>query len=101
MFFRFPAEADQRGIADGFFGGFSAPHFFRLAYRTFAFKGVMQARAMSSYAKEQEQKTETHNGRQVPNKPVKQEGGTKEKPREVSLTTLRGLDPGLIEYERG
>jgi hypothetical protein len=100
VFYRFPQEADQPGVADGYFGGFSAPHFFRLAYRTFAFKGVMQAKAMSYYAKEQE-KQQTHDGRALPNHPVKQEGGTKEQPREVSLTTLRGLDPGLIEYERG
>jgi hypothetical protein len=100
VFFNFPPEADAPGIADGFYGGFSAPRFFRLAYRTFAFKGVMQAKAMSWYVKQQEE-SQTHDGRVLPSKAVKQDPGTREKPREVSLTTLRGLDPGLIEYERG
>lgn len=110
VFYRFPERADAPGIADGYFGDFSAPHFFRLAYRTFAYKGVMQSRAMKYYAEEEERKRNNGSapGPQAPK--LQQNQGMKwdrkkklhEQPaQEVSLNKLRALDPTLIEYERG
>lgn len=107
MFYRFPERADQPGIADGYYGDFSAPHFFRLAYRTFAYKGVMYSRAMKYYSKEQEEKLRNNpqqEGPQAASQPMKWNHKKKlhqQPAREISLNSLRALDPTLVEYERG
>lgn len=87
-FYNFPPDPSAPGIADGYFGNFSSERFFRLCERTFAFSGVMAARAM-------EEKKEPARSR-----PASAPTPGKDGKIHVHLTQLMLMDPTLIEYER-
>lgn len=67
----------------------------------FAFRGVMNAKALAEYNKKNGTTVQTNVTVKSPKPNHAPAGGTKERPQEVSLDKLRSLDPTLIEYERG
>ena len=91
MFYRFPTDPTAPGIAEGNFGNLSSKRFFRMVERTFAFQGVMAARAMAEQQKKQGP---------APT-PARSSKPAQGEVKHVTLHEMMLLDPTLIQYEKG
>lgn len=96
-FYRFPADTSMPGIADGYFGNFTGPRFFRMAERVAAFSGVLAARAASEREKAEAEGNPRQRKTGDKSAPRGDDGGKKH----ISLHQLMLLDPSLIQYEKG
>ena len=91
------------GIAEGRYGDLTGPQFFRLANRTFHYRGVMRDRVMVEQNKSEEESKSGFTPTEITrNYPHAHSSSTSSmwsgEVKEVPLAQLRALHPGIVEH---